>query len=590
MNQSRPDTLGKYQIIREIARSNDIVYEGYDPGMHRRVAVKELAMPSGSSDAQKQERIRRFMREAKAAGSLVHPNIVTVYEVSEDQGRHYLVMEFLDGDTLRKEIEDSGFLSQSRAIEVATSVLHALEFAHQNGVVHRDVKPENIQILESGVIKLTDFGIARLTFEPNLTMDGQVFGTPSYMSPEQVNGKDITPASDIFSVGIVLYEMLGGTKPFTGDNVVAITYSILNHEPAMPSNASHALWQIVRKALDKVPSMRYQSATEMIAALEGVGAGMSTAVPPPMLIGQPSSQPFGQPGATHQPTGQTPYGQTYPTQGQPYGGQPNNPYGGVAPMGGQPGPIVQQPYGSPHQLPQTMPQPMPGQAYGATLPPQGAYPGQPYTGGHQPYGGQIYHPPSSGQTYPGAPGQIPIPIYLPPRRKPMMSDASIEATRRLVLVFIVLAIIVGAFIWLIVGLGKSIVQNDRIESWNASAEPGSILPPIPGVSGSSSPPSGTDSGAQTAEAIQYVGIGISQTRMDRRESWNRAAELFSIALASDTNASTTAMNSFLNAANEMKAANDRSGELEALNKALAFAQNDQETAVQIEQRLRDLGY
>ncbi|MEZ5164029.1 MAG: serine/threonine-protein kinase [Fimbriimonadaceae bacterium] len=177
MSQSPPDTLGKYQIIREIARSNDIVYEAYDAQMNRRVAVKELAMPSGSTDQQKADRIKRFMREAKAAGSLVHPNIVTVYEVSKQEERHYLAMEFLDGDTLRKLIEKDGALTAEKAINVAVEVLKGLAFAHENGVVHRDVKPENIQILENGSIKLTDFGIARLTFEPNITMDGQVFGT-----------------------------------------------------------------------------------------------------------------------------------------------------------------------------------------------------------------------------------------------------------------------------------------------------------------------------------------------------------------------------------------------------------------------------
>src|SRR5438477_10204346 len=133
-----PTTLGKYQIIREIARSNDIVYEAYDPLMNRRVALKELAVPSGSTTPQKEERLKRFLREAKAAGSLAHANIVTIYEVGEAAGRHYLVMEYLDGHTLRNELDTKGFLSQDKAVEIAESVLLALEYAHSDGVVDRD--------------------------------------------------------------------------------------------------------------------------------------------------------------------------------------------------------------------------------------------------------------------------------------------------------------------------------------------------------------------------------------------------------------------------------------------------------------------
>ncbi|MBL8039939.1 MAG: protein kinase [Chthonomonas sp.] len=267
---SPPTTLGKYQIIREIARSNDIVYEAYDPIMNRRVAIKELAVPGGSTSQQREDRLRRFHREVKAAGSLSHPNIVTVYEVSEDAGRHYMAMEFLDGHTLRNEIDTKGFLPQPRAIEIAIDVLCALDFAHTNGVIHRDVKPENIQILNSGVVKLTDFGIARLTFEPNITMDGQVFGTPSYMSPEQVEGKEIDVRSDLFSVGTVFYEMLCGQKPFQGDSVVAIASAIMHKEPPPQNQIGWAAQQVINKALDKSPRERFSDAKEMIGALKAL--------------------------------------------------------------------------------------------------------------------------------------------------------------------------------------------------------------------------------------------------------------------------------------------------------------------------------
>ena len=268
MSGSPPTTLGKYQIIREIARSNDIVYEAYDQLMNRRVALKELAMPGGSTPQQKEDRVKRFLREARAAGSLAHPNIMTVYEVGQEGERYFIAMEYLDGKTLRNELDTKGFLTTDRAAEIAKAVLDGLEYAHAKGVIHRDIKPDNIQLLSNGGIKLTDFGIARLTFEPNLTMDGQVFGTPSYMSPEQVVGRDIDQRSDLFSVGVVMYEMLSGTKPFPGDSVVTITYSIMNRNPDRPQQMNWALWQVVEKALDKSPQLRHRSAREFREAID----------------------------------------------------------------------------------------------------------------------------------------------------------------------------------------------------------------------------------------------------------------------------------------------------------------------------------
>jgi eukaryotic-like serine/threonine-protein kinase len=280
---SQPTTLGQYQIIREIARSNDIVYEAYDSLMNRRVAIKELSMPGGSTPQQREDRISRFKREAQAAGTLNHPNIMTVFSFAEDNGRTFMAMEYLDGGTLRAEIDAKGALGTDRSVEIASAILDGLEHSHSKGVVHRDIKPDNIQLLSNGTVKITDFGIARLTFQPNLTMDGQVFGTPSYMSPEQVVGKDIDARSDIFSVGVVLYEMLAGQKPFTGDSVVSITYAIMNKDPVQPTGINWAMWEVVRKALDKTPSMRYSSAAEMKRAM--VAAVAPVAADPPAQAG-----------------------------------------------------------------------------------------------------------------------------------------------------------------------------------------------------------------------------------------------------------------------------------------------------------------
>ncbi|MBL8048857.1 MAG: protein kinase [Chthonomonas sp.] len=327
---STPATLGKYQIIREIARSNDIVYEAYDPLMNRRVALKELAIPHGSSTTQRDERIRRFQREVKAAGSLAHPNLMTVYEVGMEGDRHYMAMEFLDGHTLRNEIDTRGFMDIARAVKTATEILEGLEFAHRHGVIHRDIKPDNIQLTESGRVKITDFGIARLTFEPNLTMDGQVFGTPSYMSPEQVTGKEIDCRSDVFSVGILLYEMITGQKPFPGDSIVAITHAIVHAHPARPAQMSDPMWAVVQRSLQKQPSMRFADAGEMIAALANANRPTPVA-PPAMPIPTPAPSPpsyaynpMPPQGAPVGPVFGTPYGQN-PNQPAPTYGQNYNP-------------------------------------------------------------------------------------------------------------------------------------------------------------------------------------------------------------------------------------------------------------------------
>ena len=264
---SPPSTLGQYQIIREIARSNDIVYEAYDPLMNRRVAIKELSVPQGTTPQQQEDRINRFKREAQAAGTLNHANIMTVYSFAEDAGRTFMAMEYLDGCTLRNELDTKGSIPVDRAVEIATQLLEGLGHAHSKGVIQRDIKPDNIQILSNGQVKITDFGIARLTFQPNLTMDGQVFGTPSYMSPEQVVGKDIDARSDLFSVGVVLYEMVGGVKPFTGDSVVSITYAIMNKTPDAPASCPHPLWLVIQRVLDKTPHLRFGAAQDMIDAI-----------------------------------------------------------------------------------------------------------------------------------------------------------------------------------------------------------------------------------------------------------------------------------------------------------------------------------
>lgn len=259
---------GKYRIIREIARSNDIVYEATEVATGRRVALKELNIAPGQVLQEKQERIARFQRESRAAGQLNHPNVVSVYQAGEENGRYFFAMEFLEGQSLRDKLGAVGSFPLRDALVIFYQLLDALTYAHQRRVVHRDIKPDNIHILPGGQVKLTDFGIARLTDEAGLTSAGQVFGTPSYMSPEQIVGGLIDARSDIFSAGILLYEMLAGRKPFVGDNVVAITYAIMNSAPASLTGIPSGIEAAILRAMSKSPLHRFTTADEMKAELK----------------------------------------------------------------------------------------------------------------------------------------------------------------------------------------------------------------------------------------------------------------------------------------------------------------------------------
>ncbi len=430
MSSSPPGTLGKYQIIREIARSNDIVYEAYDPLMHRRVALKELAMPTGATVQQKEERVRRFQREGQAAGSLNHPNIMTVYELGQEGDRFFMALEYLDGHTLRNEIDSKGFLPVDQAVRLVKEVLKGLQFAHDKGVIHRDIKPDNVQLLSDGTVKITDFGIARLTFQPNLTVDGQVFGTPSYMSPEQVVGKDIDPRSDLFSVGVLLYEMLSGRKPFQGTSVMETTAQIMNKAPERLAQLDYSLWRVVEQALDKVPGSRFPSASRMIDALD-----QAVAAPAP----EPPANPFAL-GGTYPPNGQPSYpNASYPAI-NPYGPPPAfNPYGSPPPGGQMGGPPVQFPY-NPYLNP----------GAGAVAP----------------------HTPGSA---PPMPGQLPV-YYPPPPRPPLL-----KPEHRLVLGKIGLAVmILGTIFFLVIVAAQAL--TDAVNNQNASSRDRMV--PRPSASGS----------------------------------------------------------------------------------------------------------
>jgi len=258
--------LGRYEITGTLGRgAMGVVYQAHDPLIERMVAIKTVSY-AGLTTEEAEEFEYRFFLEAKSAGCLNHPNIVTVYDVGRGDGLAYIAMELLKGQTLRELLDSGVVLSTRRIIEIALRVATGLAFAHANGVVHRDIKPANIMVLDNKIIKIADFGIALL---PNgaTTLDGTAVGSPKYMSPEQVQGQTADGRSDIFSLGAVLYEMLTGHPPFAGNDLNAILYQVLNGAPPLPSSLNPRLPpgfdRIVARALSKNPDKRYQNAAEM---------------------------------------------------------------------------------------------------------------------------------------------------------------------------------------------------------------------------------------------------------------------------------------------------------------------------------------
>jgi serine/threonine-protein kinase len=255
--------LGRYEIISELGQgAMGVVYKATDPLIDRIVAIKTINL--GLALDEKEEYEGRFYQEAKAAGRLSHPNIVTIFDLGKSDDVAYIAMEFLQGKELRDILDSGEKMPVERVLDAAAQVALGLAYAHEHGVVHRDVKPSNIMVASDGHVKITDFGIARMESSSVRTQTGMVLGSPKYMSPEQVLGKLIDQRSDIFSLGVVLYEMLTGKPPFSGENINAIMYQTLNTIPSPPgslnSNVPDMLNFIVAKALAKGLDDRYQNA------------------------------------------------------------------------------------------------------------------------------------------------------------------------------------------------------------------------------------------------------------------------------------------------------------------------------------------
>jgi serine/threonine protein kinase len=257
---------GRYEVVSELGRgSMGVVYEGFDPVIGRRVAIKTM-LTEGLTSQEFREFKSRFQREAQAAGVLSHPNIVNVFDYGEDSGILYLVMEYLEGKSLEKLVEEQGMLPIETIIPMYDQVCSALDHAHQHSIVHRDIKPANIMILDNGLVKVTDFGIAKV-MSMGMTQAGQVLGTPNYMSPEQVKGRQVDGRSDIFSLGIILYDLVTGEMPFGGQNITTVIYKIINENPIPPreldATIHPGLSYVICKALAKSPDERYQTCREL---------------------------------------------------------------------------------------------------------------------------------------------------------------------------------------------------------------------------------------------------------------------------------------------------------------------------------------
>lgn len=267
---STPMRLGRYQILGEIGRgAMGVVYRGWDPQLERPVAIKAIRADTVSGGTE-EEIVARFLREAKLAARIVHPGVVTVYDAGEEQGQLYQVMELVEGESLAARLRRGDFPTQREALELAAQVAEALGAAHQAGVVHRDVKPANILIGRDGRVKVSDFGVAKAVGEATgLTRTGTTVGSPAYMSPEQVRGEHVDARSDLFSLGVILYEMLLRKRPFPAETLTTLVYQILNTDPFADPQAfgslSPELVAFLKRCLAKDPAQRVPDAATFAA-------------------------------------------------------------------------------------------------------------------------------------------------------------------------------------------------------------------------------------------------------------------------------------------------------------------------------------
>ncbi|MBU1672246.1 MAG: protein kinase [Actinobacteria bacterium] len=273
----------RYKVDRELGRGAfGVVYLARDNLLRRDVALKMMAIPEGTSEEERRHQVDRFYREARAAAGLAHPNVVIIHDISKSNERHFISMEFLEGSPL-SELIAGGPMPVDRAVRLADQALAALSYAHSKQVVHRDIKPDNIFVLKDDHVKLVDFGLARVQASTTITRTGTVMGSPGYIAPEVVEGHQADARTDVFSFGVVLYEMLTGKRPFGPEtpfeSLVHVIYRIVSEDPEPPSRANPAvpaaLDEVIARALAKDPADRYQDAGEFRGALAEASGGLA---------------------------------------------------------------------------------------------------------------------------------------------------------------------------------------------------------------------------------------------------------------------------------------------------------------------------
>jgi serine/threonine-protein kinase len=269
-----PKTIGRYQIQGSLGMgAMGAVYKGFDPLIKRTLAIKTIRLDIPRQSEEYKTFLERFYQEARISGTLSHPNIVTLFDIGEDQGLPFLALEFVEGETVESLLHRKVKFRPEKVIGLVSQMAAALDYAHSKGIIHRDIKPANLMLYEEDRIKVTDFGIAKLA-DSEMTKAGQLLGTPSYMSPEQAMGEKLDGRSDIFSLGVVAFEMLAGEQPFPGANVTAILYKLVHMDPIEPANLEmnglipHKWHEVFGKCLAKKREERYQSAAEFVRDLE----------------------------------------------------------------------------------------------------------------------------------------------------------------------------------------------------------------------------------------------------------------------------------------------------------------------------------
>jgi serine/threonine-protein kinase len=287
------DRIGRYKIVRELGRgAMGVVYHAIDPNIGRSVAIKTIQL--GGKPEESGRLRERLFREARSAGILSHPGIVTIYDVEQQGDLAYIAMEFVDGPTLDQIMAPNRALPPEQVFSVLAQAAAALDYAHQKGIVHRDIKPANIMIAADGTAKIADFGIAKITASDQFTVTGSIVGTPHYMSPEQVQGQPVDGRSDQFSLAVIAFELLTGDKPHTGEQLTTVVYKIVAEEPISPrrlnATLSAAIEVALLKALAKKPDARYRTCQEMVGALERACAA------------SPGWRPMARGGASNEPT------------------------------------------------------------------------------------------------------------------------------------------------------------------------------------------------------------------------------------------------------------------------------------------------